>query len=91
MFWTNFRESIEWAFGVRKPYALEDVFTSGTPADVNYVRRLSLEGILKQNIKVKGNQLIVFGHSGSGKTTIIQKVLKDINQNFIYTLSLIHI
>ena len=85
MFWTNFRESIEWAFGVRKPYALEDVFTSGTPADVNYVRRLSLEGILKQNIKVKGNQLIVFGHSGSGKTTIIQKVLKDINQNFIYT------
>lgn len=84
-YWNRFQETFEWAFGLRKIFGLQDVFTSGSPADINYVKRPELESSLKQNIKVKGKQIAVFGHSGSGKTTIVQKVLHELNQEFIYT------
>lgn len=84
-FWTRLKDEIEWRLGSRVQYNLENIFTSGSPADVNYVRRPKLENILLSNLKVKGRQIAVFGHSGSGKTTIVQKVLSEQNRSSIIT------
>lgn len=84
-FWTKIKDEIEWRLGSRSLYKLEEVFTSGSPADVNYIRRPKLENILLSNLKVKGRQIAVFGHSGSGKTTIVQKLLSEQKYSSIIT------
>lgn len=82
-FWNRLKDEFVWFFNYREKYNLEDIFTSGSPATINYIRRPKLEGVIDSNLKVKGRQLAIFGHSGSGKTTIIQKVLKEQNRLFV--------
>lgn len=85
MSWTSFEDQLMWALRIRRCVDLNEVFTPGAVADINYVRRPKLENSMRINIKKPGIQLMVIGHSGSGKTTIVQKVLKEEGRNCIVT------
>lgn len=64
---------------VFKKYKLHDIFTPSTVAKVNYLRRDELEKRIITSLETPGEQIILYGHSGSGKTTIIRKLLGDKN------------
>ena len=68
---------------VFKKYKLHDIFTPSTVAKVNYLRRDELEKRIITSLETPGEQIILYGHSGSGKTTIIRKLLGDKKYKFI--------
>lgn len=57
---------------------IKDVFTPNITANCNYVERPQLEDIFDRNFSKAGVPFIVFGSSGSGKSTIINKKLKTL-------------
>lgn len=65
-------------------YEVNQVFTI-LQADVNYVKREEIDDFLSQEYLTPGKQLIVFGHSGGGKTTSVFKMLKTYNAKYIKT------
>lgn len=60
-----------------KPIAIEDIFTPSTIADLTFVRRNAIERKFHSQFKIAGKQIIVYGHSGSGKTTFLEKYFKE--------------
>ena len=68
-----------------KKKTLSDVFTPGTVAKVNYLRRGELEARITNSLETPGVQIILYGHSGSGKTTVIRKLLDENNYQFVRT------
>lgn len=64
---------------------LYKVFTPTTTATINYVRREKLEEQIESSLKVPGKQIVLYGYSGSGKTTIIRKILSSQNRRYIIT------
>ncbi len=77
-------QSIKNLLGIKKK-KLKNVFTPSSAAQINYLKRESLEEILDDNIDIIGKQIIVFGHSGSGKTTLVRNAISRVNKNFIIT------
>ena len=77
------------SIGVRlfniEPIAVEDVFTPAVAAKVNYVNRPMLEKTIMEELRTAGKQILLFGHSGCGKTTIIRTVLQQLNRRPIRT------
>lgn len=57
------------------PIDVHEVFTPTVCATYNYVPRKKLEQSLTDNFDIPGLQLVVYGHSGSGKTTIVRSLL----------------
>lgn len=76
-------------FGFSKSYDLQSVFTPTTAAKVNYIGRPDIEKELSRAIKIPGNQIVLYGHSGGGKTTLVRNVLEKENRNYIIS-SCIH-
>lgn len=68
-----------------KKYSLEEVFTPTQAAKVNYIERATVEKQIIKSIKIPGTQIILYGNSGGGKTTIIRKVLNSLNRKYIIT------
>ncbi len=68
-----------------KKYVLESVFTPATSASLTYVERPELHRQITKGLVMPGTQLVVYGTSGSGKTTIIQSILNEKAINFITT------
>lgn len=66
-------------------YKLGDVFTPSTSAILTFVNRPDIDKQIKRALSMPGMQLIVYGHSGSGKTTITRNILNDRKINFITT------
>lgn len=64
---------------------LEQVFTPSSAAILTFVDRVDLDNQISKALLIPGMQLIVYGHSGSGKTTITQNVLRKNSRNFIVT------
>lgn len=64
---------------------LKNVFTPGTIATINYLNRPELENRVQKALDTPGVQLILYGHSGSGKTILVRKVLKRNKMNFVRT------
>ncbi len=62
-----------------------DVFTPTKSAQMNYIKREDLEKQIKHELTTPGKQIILFGHSGSGKTTIIRRLLENDNKHYILT------
>lgn len=60
-----------------KPIAIEDVFTPSSSAVLTYVQRPTIERKFHSQFKLCGKQIIVYGHSGCGKTTFVNRYLKD--------------
>lgn len=67
------------------PHKLNDVYTPNTVAKLTYVQRQLLEGDLKKYISLPGKQIVIYGHSGGGKTTLIRNILNKEKINFIKT------
>ena len=69
--------------GLFKPYLIEDVFTPSSSAELTFVRRPSIEKKFHSQFKLCGKQIIIYGHSGSGKTTFLNKYFKEHNVSVI--------
>ena len=66
-------------------YELDDIFTPATAAIKNYVERSDIDNQLSSEMSTRGKQIIVFGDSGSGKTSSVLNLLKKNNYHFIRT------
>lgn len=62
-----------------------DVFTPSLPATLTFVERNSIDDRLVRALQTPGKQLVVFGHSGAGKTTLISTKLPLIFERHITT------
>ena len=62
---------------------LERVFTPNSSAKLSYVNRTIIENDLKKYMSIPGKQIIIYGHSGGGKTTLIYNILGEIKCNFV--------
>lgn len=60
-----------------KPYPIEKVFTPSSSAELTFVRRPSIERKFNSQFKICGKQIIVYGHSGSGKTTFLNRYFEE--------------
>lgn len=68
-----------------KIYKLEEVFTPSKPADITFVERSEINRRIDRAIRTSGKQIVIYGFSGVGKTTLIFKKLKEFNLNYIKT------
>lgn len=68
-----------------KPYKLEEIFTPNTVAKLTYIKRDGLDHDIENYINIPGKQIFVYGHSGSGKTSLLRNKLKDLRRDFIIT------
>ena len=66
-------------------YRLEEVFTPSKAAEINYVERFEIDAQLSSEMSTPGKQIIVFGDSGSGKTSSVRNLLTKDNLKFIKT------
>ena len=60
-------------------YELKEVFTPTSSANVSYIPRSDVENKLRKALDIPGKQIVLYGHSGSGKTTILNHILKENN------------
>ena len=65
------------------PVKTVDVFTPTKSADLNYIERPELEKQIVSSLDMPGKQILIFGHSGSGKTTVIRRLLNKKKYRFI--------
>jgi hypothetical protein len=62
-----------------------DVFTPTKPATHTYVERSAVNTQIHEALDTPGMQIILYGHSGCGKTTLIHNILKTRPWNQITT------
>jgi len=75
-------------FSKKKPeYTVDEVFTASTSLK-NYISRPELEKRLIQYLNNTGKQIIVYGQSGGGKTTLIEHIKKSRNIDILESLCL---
>lgn len=65
------------------PVKTIEVFTPTKAADLNYIERPELEKQINSSLDVPGKQIVIFGHSGSGKTTVVRRLLNRKGLKFI--------
>lgn len=69
----------------KKSYSIEEVFTPSKPADIAFVERNEINKRIDRAIKTSGKQIIIYGYSGVGKTSLLFKKLKEFKINYIKT------
>jgi len=69
----------------KKVYSVYQVFTSTTPATVNFVPRRDLADQLANALNTPGMQVVVYGETGSGKSTLLKNKLEEIRAEYITT------
>lgn len=67
---------IKLKLGVKPSYELKEVFTPNTSAEIAYIKRDKVERQIDRALDIAGKQLVIFGHSGSGKTTVLNHMLE---------------
>jgi len=68
-----------------KTFLTEDVFTPTSPAKWTYIERTAQERQIKRALRTKGKQIVVYGHTGSGKTTMLNSLLAEMSVKNITT------
>lgn len=63
--------------GRDKVYQLDKIFTPSSPAQDNYVPRAEIEKLFKRSLKTRGRQIVVYGYSGVGKSSLVLNSLKE--------------
>lgn len=79
------RRFISKIFFKKKIYQLKQVFTPSSYAFTNYTKRPEVEDKFTKALEMPGMQIVVYGHSGGGKSTLVNKILKQKNINCILT------
>ena len=64
-------------FKRKQVYELKKVFTPTTSADVSYIMRENVEKNLRKALDIPGKQVVIYGHSGSGKTTVLNHIIEE--------------
>lgn len=59
-------------------YLVQQIFTPNQHAKVNFVPRVDLENQLVDSLRTPGKQIIVYGHPGSGKSSVVRKKLMEL-------------
>ena len=62
-----------------------EVFTPAIAASINYIKRTEIDDLLSSGMSIPGKQIVVFGHSGSGKTSSVLNLLHKKQYKFIRT------
>ncbi|PPF23788.1 MULTISPECIES: AAA family ATPase [unclassified Rathayibacter] len=68
-----------------RTYQLKEVFTPGRPANKGFVNRPQQESDFNSLLDDPGTQILVWGESGAGKSSLVSNVLKAREQEFITT------
>jgi energy-coupling factor transporter ATP-binding protein EcfA2 len=63
----------------------KDVFTPTKPARIAFVERESVNDKLVNSLSTPGKQIVVYGHSGTGKTTLLVNKLQQLYEHHITT------
>jgi AAA ATPase domain len=66
-------------------YSLREVFTPSTIAKLTFVERDDINDELVDALRTVGKQIVVYGHSGCGKTTLLENKLRQIFPRHIKT------
>ncbi|WPO82248.1 EutP/PduV family microcompartment system protein [Chryseobacterium sp. JJR-5R] len=66
-------------------YNLLEIFTPSQPADITFVERNEINRRLERALKTPGKQIILYGYSGVGKTTLLTNKLKESQIKYIKT------
>ena len=66
-------------------HAVRDVFTPTRPARIAFVEREEVNDKLVNALRTPGKQLVVYGHSGTGKTTLLVNKLHQLYEDHITT------
>lgn len=61
------------------------VFTPTTPATITFVERKSVYTKIHEALTIPGKQLVLFGHTGCGKTTLLTNMLGSEHQRMVIT------
>jgi len=69
----------------QKTVYLDDVYTPSCPAKLNFVEREALSKTIERNLKMRGRQVVVYGHTGSGKTSLLDHTLNSVYPDSIKT------
>jgi energy-coupling factor transporter ATP-binding protein EcfA2 len=64
--------------GIENMVQVTDVFTPSSVATKTFVARESINDKLVDALRTKGKQVIVYGHSGCGKTTLLENKLTEL-------------
>lgn len=72
---------INW-FRTPKKLSVNEVFTTSV-AIANYLERESIENRFERAVENPGKQIVVYGHSGGGKTTLIENVKNKLSLRII--------
>ena len=65
--------------------AAADVFTPTSPAIHGFVPRVKESKLLTQALGTRGSQVVTFGESGAGKSSLVSKTLRDSGRKYIVT------
>lgn len=66
-------------------YLTRDVFTPTRPARIAFVERDAVNDKLVNSLTTPGKQIVVYGHSGTGKTTLLVNKLTQLYERHITT------
>lgn len=66
-------------------HSVRDVFTPTKPARIAFVEREEVNDKLVNALRTPGKQLVVYGHSGTGKTTLLLNKLQQLYEHHITT------
>lgn len=66
-------------------FDLNDIFTPSSPATHTFVDRPSINNLLVDGLRTRGKQLIIYGHTGTGKTTLLFNKLNQTYDDYIIT------
>ena len=66
-----------------KKYETYSVFTPSQPAQLTFVDRDAINKQLVDSIRTPGKQLVVYGFTGSGKTTLITQKINQLYSGYI--------
>ena len=81
----NIFQKFTFKYFKRPRIKLEAVFTPAKAADINYIERKDIDSQLSSEMLTPGKQIIIFGHSGSGKTSSVRNLLNKSHYKFIKT------